>query len=60
VTAFVHKGIAWLLLATIAQVPPVVFFEHIPCAFHRRSSPFYATGLRFSESKWYTFSPALR
>ena len=51
---FLHKGVIWLFLATIAEVPPAVglqsFFSPLPI-----SSLCYAPGIRYVESKWYFF-----
>jgi hypothetical protein len=51
---FTHKGIIWLLLATVAEVPPTVrlgiFFA--PLIFAHRHS---RTGVHFFESQWYVF-----
>ena len=53
---FLHKGVIWLFLATLAEVPPAVglqgFFSPLPI-----SSLCYAplAGIRFVESEWYFF-----
>ena len=47
----VRKGVLWLLLATIAEVPPTVGPIYITATFH--SSQRNVTGIDFLESKWY-------
>ena len=50
-----HKGVFWLFLATIAEVPPAVsssrfLFSPLPTLSLR-----YAPGIRFVEFEWYSF-----
>jgi hypothetical protein len=53
----VLKGIIWLLLATVAEVPPSVRWPagvgYLTCSPRLHSSPFHVTGIYSLESKWY-------
>jgi hypothetical protein len=53
---FVHKGLVWFLLATIAEVPPTVCLG-ILLAPHFPLSRFRATGVYNFEPQWYLHSP---
>jgi hypothetical protein len=44
------KGVIWLLLATVAEVPPAVSL--IPRASPFRSSQYYIVGVRYFEFEW--------
>ena len=53
---FVHKGLAWFLLATIAEVPPTVCLG-ILLAPHFHLSRFRATGVDLFGPQWYLHPP---
>jgi hypothetical protein len=53
----VHKGVIWLLVSTVAKVPPVVRFEYLPRDSHLCPSAIHVTllGTHLFEYRWYFF-----
>ena len=48
-----RQGIIWLLLAIVAEIPPVVSLYNFNSVLSFRSYPFYVTGIHYFELKWY-------
>jgi hypothetical protein len=51
-----RKGIIWIMLAALAEVPAAVRSGYRSSASRFRSLPFYITGVHLFEPKWYVFS----